>query len=274
MASGLQVWSKTPASNANADTNINWAEGQAPSSVNDSARSMMASMANWRDDNSGVLVTSGTTTAYTVQTNQVASALTSGYTVTVQFHATNDSSATLAPDGLAAKPMQLVPGVNLFGQEFRAGSVQQFTYSSTGTGQWIAWGAMAIPYVTNATTADITISTTSFTDGPSVSVTTSTAGVPGIWYVAANATVIPATPNTSIVLRLWDGTTTIASQGLTIANASYWTPVAMSGVIVAPVGNLRLSAHSVGAHTFTLESSASVSMDGPAVCSITAVRIG
>jgi len=45
MATGLQVWSATAATNATADSAVNWAEGQAPSSVNDSARAMMAAMA-------------------------------------------------------------------------------------------------------------------------------------------------------------------------------------------------------------------------------------
>lgn len=31
----LYKWSTTPANNATADSSINWAEGQAPSSVND-----------------------------------------------------------------------------------------------------------------------------------------------------------------------------------------------------------------------------------------------
>lgn len=140
MATGAQTWSKTAASNATADTNINWAEGMAPSQVNDSARAQMASQAMYRDDNSGTLVTSGSSTAFTVTTNQVAAALTAGYTVSVQFHATVDTSATLNQDGLGAKPLQIYAGTNFQGGEFVAGSIGSFTYSSTGTGQWIAKG--------------------------------------------------------------------------------------------------------------------------------------
>ena len=57
-------WSKTANNNANADGTINWAEGQAPSTVNDSARAMMAAAAKYRDDIAGV-TTGGTATAYT-----------------------------------------------------------------------------------------------------------------------------------------------------------------------------------------------------------------
>lgn len=42
---GLWQWSTTAANNATADPSINWQEGQAPSTVNDSARAMMAAIA-------------------------------------------------------------------------------------------------------------------------------------------------------------------------------------------------------------------------------------
>ena len=63
MATGAQVWSTTAGSNNSIDSAVNWAEGQAPSSVNDSARGMMASVASFRDDNSGVLATTGSSVA-------------------------------------------------------------------------------------------------------------------------------------------------------------------------------------------------------------------
>ncbi len=140
MAIGVQVWSKTPATNATADTNISFPEGMAPSQLNDSARSLMASVADFRDDNNGTIVTAGTTLAFTATTNQIEAALTAGYTVAVQFHATNDAAATLAVDGLTAKPLQAIPGVNVPYGTYQAGSIQRFTYSSTGTGQWVAHG--------------------------------------------------------------------------------------------------------------------------------------
>jgi hypothetical protein len=46
----LWQWSTTAANNATADPSINWQEGQAPSTVNDSARAMMAAIAAWFAD--------------------------------------------------------------------------------------------------------------------------------------------------------------------------------------------------------------------------------
>jgi len=47
MATGLKAWSTTASSNASASTAINWAEGQLPSTANDSARAMMAEIRSW-----------------------------------------------------------------------------------------------------------------------------------------------------------------------------------------------------------------------------------
>ena len=53
-------WSRTAASNATADTGINWAEGQPRNSVNNSARSMMAAIAKQFALQTGAIVTTGT----------------------------------------------------------------------------------------------------------------------------------------------------------------------------------------------------------------------
>jgi hypothetical protein len=55
----LYKWSQTAPLDAIADSTINWAEGQAPSSINDSARTMMAATAKYRDDIAGAIVTGG-----------------------------------------------------------------------------------------------------------------------------------------------------------------------------------------------------------------------
>lgn len=117
-------WSQTAAANATASSTVNWAEGQAPSSVNDSARAMMADVAKFRDDISGSLATSGTSTAYTVSSNQAFSTLAKLNNMMVAFtpHTTCGGTVTLSVDGLGAKPLRTSPGV-----ELQAGTLVQGT---------------------------------------------------------------------------------------------------------------------------------------------------
>jgi microcystin-dependent protein len=108
-------WSRTAASNATADSNVNFAEGQAPSTVNDSARALMASAAGFRDDIAGAITTGGTSTAYTVTSYQIFDSLAnmSGQVIAFTPHTTNGATVTLNVDGLGAKPLRSAPSVEL-----------------------------------------------------------------------------------------------------------------------------------------------------------------
>jgi microcystin-dependent protein len=112
---GVYPWSRTASSNSNADATVNWAEGQSPSSVNDSARAMMASVAKWRDDIAGAITTGGTSTAYTVTSYQGFDALSSlnGQMIAFTPHTTNGATVTLNVDSLGAKPLRPAPSVEL-----------------------------------------------------------------------------------------------------------------------------------------------------------------
>lgn len=137
MATGVSVWSKTASSNNTADSAVNWQEGQAPSSVNDSARGMMAATAKWRDDLNGSLVLGGTSSAYTLTTNQGFSALAAGLQVAFQVNVSNALNPTIAVDGLAAKPIRSSPGSGLWANFFLAGGVYRLTYFTSNSGEWI-----------------------------------------------------------------------------------------------------------------------------------------
>lgn len=108
-------WSQTAATNATADSNINWAEGMAPSAVNDSARAMMAAVAKWRDDMNGATATTGSANAYVLTSNQVFASLAtmSGQRICFKPNFTNTSTATLNVDTLGAKAINSVTGVGL-----------------------------------------------------------------------------------------------------------------------------------------------------------------
>lgn len=105
------IWSTNPNNNTTADPNINWAEGQSPSSYNDSARQMMAQLAGWRDDNSGLLLTSGSGSAYVLSTNQgMRVPPVSGQFLRFTVHAANAANATIAVDGNPQTVLLVAPG--------------------------------------------------------------------------------------------------------------------------------------------------------------------
>lgn len=112
---GVAWWSQTAASNATQDPVINFAEGQSPSSLNDSARALMASAAKWRDDISGSITTGGSSTAFTVATSQSFDNLTRLANQIIAFvpHTTNGATVTLNCDGLGAKPLRSAPSTEL-----------------------------------------------------------------------------------------------------------------------------------------------------------------
>lgn len=146
MATGLAVWSKTAASNSTADSSVNWAEGQAPSSVNDSARALMASVAKFRDDINGSINTGGSSTAYTVTSNQSFGALTAGYMVAFTPHTTNGATVTIDVDSLGAKPLRSAPAVELGAGVLSEGTPYVATYYTSNSGEWILHGFFSNPY--------------------------------------------------------------------------------------------------------------------------------
>lgn len=111
----LYKWSQTAASDATADPSVNWQEGQAPSSVNDSGRAMMAATAKYRDDIAGAIITGGTSTAYTVSSYQVFDTLAhmSGMLIAFTPHTTSGATVTLNVDGLGSKALRSAPNVEL-----------------------------------------------------------------------------------------------------------------------------------------------------------------
>lgn len=134
MATGVASWSTTAASNSNADSNVNYAEGQAPSSLNDSGRALMASVAMYRDDMAGSLLTGGTSTAFTVTTNQGFGSLPllNARTLVIRFNATNGASPTLSVDGLTAKAIRVDASTAVATGAIRANSIHHLTYDSSG----------------------------------------------------------------------------------------------------------------------------------------------
>jgi microcystin-dependent protein len=143
----LYKWSQTASADANADPSINWAEGQAPSSVNDSARAMMAATAKYRDDIAGAILTSGTSTAYAVSSFQVFDTLAhlNGQMIAFTPHTTNGATVTLNVDSLGAKPLRTSPGVELLAGTIIQGTPYLATYNNAD-GAFYLQGFFGNPY--------------------------------------------------------------------------------------------------------------------------------
>src|SRR5262249_26062858 len=139
-------WSRTAANNATAHGWISWAEGQAPSPVNDSARAMMAAASKYRDDVAGAIATAGTGTAYTLASFQVFDTLAhmDGAMIAFTAHAGNGGACTLNVDGLGAKPLRSAPSTELLAGMLVAGTPYAATYYNV-SGEWILRGLTGAP---------------------------------------------------------------------------------------------------------------------------------
>lgn len=140
-------WSTTAASNSTADSTINWAEGQTPASVNDSARAMMAAFAKYRDDISGgMIVSTGAANTYSVSTSQGIT-LQDGIHIAFRCNATNTGSSTLNVDATGARALRTLSGSNLNAGELTSGCVYVVVYESS-TSEWLVHGGRSPAYDT------------------------------------------------------------------------------------------------------------------------------
>jgi hypothetical protein len=95
--------------------------------------------------------------------------------------------------------------------------------------------------------ADVLLNNTAnYFDGPSVA-----QGTSGTWWASGTVTFTEAVAS-NFYAKLWDGTTVIASSGLTIpsggAGANPWS-ISLSGWITNPAGNIRISCRDATATT-------------------------
>ena len=112
--------------------------------MNDSNRAMMAALAKYRDDIAGTITTGGSSTAYTVTTNQVTTALTNGFMVAFLPHTTSGAAPTLNVDSTGAKPLRGATGVALDTGSLISGTPYVAVYKSSSE-EWLLHGYFSQP---------------------------------------------------------------------------------------------------------------------------------
>jgi hypothetical protein len=177
MAESLWDWSRTAASNSNADSSVNWAEGMSPAAINNSARSMMAAVAKHLYDMSGQIVTGGTSTAFTATTTSGLGSLAEGRMLCVEAHVDCGATPTINVDTLGAKSLYRfdATGVGTFlAGELQAGGryvLQYDTSLNAGAGGWIVLNPTIIAASIIVATDDRILGRVSGANGPSEELT-------------------------------------------------------------------------------------------------------
>ena len=144
MADSIYKWSLTPGDNDDADSAVNWRENQLPDTINDSARAMMMRVAEFREDLTGGIVTTGTVPAYLLTTKAAFDSLSDGRWFTCRVHATNPSgTATLNVNGLGARSIRkfgITGDLPVAAGDLQLGGLYQFMYATSangGAGGWV-----------------------------------------------------------------------------------------------------------------------------------------
>lgn len=141
--SSIHDWSIIATNNANADSSINWAEGQPPSSVNNSARVMMARIKELLNDLGGVAVATGSVNGLGLAISSAVTAYSDGLRVTLRASNTNTGSSSLNVNSVGSRTIKkfTVDGeTSLSGGEIRQNCIYEFIYCSilnSGSGAWI-----------------------------------------------------------------------------------------------------------------------------------------
>jgi len=160
-----QSWSTTAANNATSDSAINWAEGQARASVNNSSRSLMAAHAKNRNLLNGSIVTGGTVSAQTFSSGVGYTTIPTGLQVLLKIGPTLTSvvgtPTTLNMDGIGAVNIKNQRDENVE-KGLVAGTYAHFLYNGTN---WIWLEAELTTIINNSSTTIINQTVVNTTTG-------------------------------------------------------------------------------------------------------------
>lgn len=136
-------WDVVAANNATADSGLTWAEGQAPATVNNSARVMMAREKELLIDLGGSLTVGGTANALTLTAQSAFTTLENGRIVSFRVANDNTAATTLNVNAIGQKAIVKMTEAGesvLVGAELQAGGIYTAQYSTAldgGSGAWL-----------------------------------------------------------------------------------------------------------------------------------------
>lgn len=136
-------WSSTASSNSNADSDITWAEGQDPGTVNDSARMMMKRVKDFVSDIGGGLTVGGTANAITLTASSAIASYANGQVFAFIAGSTNTGATTLNVNTIGTKAVMKATGggaAALNGAEIQSGCIYSVQYNTSlngGAGAWL-----------------------------------------------------------------------------------------------------------------------------------------
>jgi hypothetical protein len=126
---GASNWNETDANNSDAAPD-GFAEGMAPSGVNNGARAMMGAVKRFWNRINAVKTTGGTTSAYTLTYDVAPAAYANGEIISFVVNATNAAAATINVNALGAVPFRLFGG-NLLAGALITDQITQARYNSS-----------------------------------------------------------------------------------------------------------------------------------------------
>jgi hypothetical protein len=97
--------------------------------------------------------------------------------------------------------------------------------------------ALGFAPITNSIGSDVTLNNTAnYFTGPTVA-----QGTSGTWFASGSVTMKDTAGAASFDVKLWDGTTVIASAQAASTGANNAVSISLSGFIASPAGNIRIS---------------------------------
>jgi len=218
----------TAIDNQTADPNINWREGQLPSTINDSARAMMAAIAGARDDFGGALTAGGTDNAITLALSQEMRTVNYAALTFTASH-TNTGACTLKVDNTSALPLRAVAGVDLVAGQIVTGRMYTVRLSADKT-WWFVAGVTLI----NSMFATMPAGTVKANLSGSAAVPTD--ATLADLFSAGSSGLVPTTRTISTTSPLTGGGALSANLTLALANSGVTAGsynLGVSGVVVA-----------------------------------------